>query len=192
MDKPIKLIIGLGNPGAEYAKTRHNTGFWFVDALARQQRVSFKPEKKFNADMVKVSINGDDVFLLKPMLFMNRSGYAVASLMQYYKISVEQILVVYDELDFPAGKLRFKQGGGHGGHNGLRDIIAQSANNKNFLRLRIGIGHPGASHLVSSYVLGKPSISDQQEIMKSIDSALAVIDDLIRGERQKAMQNLHS
>jgi len=192
MDKPIKLIIGLGNPGAEYQKTRHNAGFWFVDALAHPYGALFKPEKKFNADMAKIRVNGDDVFLLKPMMFMNRSGYAAASLMQYYKIPVAQILVVYDELDFPAGTIRFKQGGGHGGHNGLRDIIAQSANNKDFLRLRIGIGHPGASHLVSNYVLGKPSISDRQKIMESIDSGLAVIDDLVLGERQKALQNLHS
>jgi len=192
MDKPIKLIVGLGNPGAEYERTRHNAGFWFVDALAGQLGASFKAEKKFNGDVAKANVNGSEVYLLKPMMFMNRSGYPVASLMQYYKLTIDELLVVYDELDFPAGQIRIKQGGGHGGHNGLRDIIAQSANNKNFLRLRIGIDHPGASHLVSNYVLSRASMSDQQKIMESISSGLSVLNDLVLGNRQNAMQNLHS
>ncbi len=192
MLQPIKLIVGLGNPGVEYENTRHNAGFWFVDALAGQQGGVFKPEKKFSGNVAKISLNGNEAFLLKPMLFMNRSGYAVANLMQYYKIPIEQVLVAHDELDFPVGQIRLKQGGGHGGHNGLRDIIAHVSNNKNFLRLRIGIDHPGASHLVSNYVLGKASISDRQAIMQRISAALAVTDDVVLGDRQKAMQNLHS
>lgn len=190
LSKAILLIIGLGNPGAQYDGTRHNAGFWYVDELARQYNASFSIDKKYNAEICQVLIAGEKVTLLKPLTFMNLSGQSVAAYANFYKIPAEQILVAHDELDFEPGKVKLKQGGGHGGHNGLRDIIARLGN-KNFLRLRIGIGHPGHSSQVSNYVLGKPHPDDKISIINSIDTATRVTPDLIKGELQKAMQNLH-
>ena len=138
----IRLIVGLGNPGADYVDMRHNAGFWLVDLLAAEQSVSFNFEKRDNAEECKFKSAGKDVYLQKPLTFMNRSGQAVAALARYYKIKVEEILVLHDELDLPAGTNRIKQGGGHGGHNGLRDII-NHLGSREFFRIRIGIGHPG-------------------------------------------------
>ena len=182
--------MGLGNPGSQYEQTRHNAGFWYVDEIARQYNASFKLEKKYNAEICNVVINGHKLTLMKPMTFMNRSGQPVSAYANFYKIPAEQILVAHDELDFEPGKIKIKKGGGHGGHNGLRDIIAATGN-KDFLRLRIGIGHPGHSSQVSAYVLGKPHPDDKISILNSIDAALKVTPKVVAGDMQKAMQNLH-
>ena len=153
--KSIQLIVGLGNPGAQYEDTRHNAGFWFVEQLARAYGGSLQPEKKFFGYAARITIGGQDVRLLTPSTFMNRSGQAVNAIATFYKIPPQAILVAHDELDHPPGIGRLKQGGGHGGHNGLRDIISSLGNNKDFCRLRIGIGHPGNSKAVVNYVLKK-------------------------------------
>ena len=190
MSAVVALIVGLGNPGAQYEETRHNAGFFFVDALARQNQTSFKQESKFHGEVCRIKINGEQLWLLKPGTFMNRSGQAVAALARFYKIPLEDILVVHDELDLEPGVARLKQGGGHGGHNGLRDIISHMGGN-NFRRLRIGIGHPGDSRQVSDYVLHRASAEDQREIDASIDAALDVLPQVVVGDFQKAMNTLH-
>lgn len=189
MPAPIDLIVGLGNPGGNYEQTRHNAGFWFVDAMARQSG-TFRSESKFQGDVCKISLSGHDCWLLKPATFMNRSGQSVAALAGFYKIPAENILVVHDELDLPPGVARLKQGGGHGGHNGLRDIIARLG--ADFMRLRIGIGHPGSKEQVVDYVLQRPSLADRQQIDSAIAAALAVMPELLCGEAQRAMNQLHS
>ncbi len=191
MSTPVQLIVGLGNPGPKYAQTRHNVGFLFVDELARAQGVSCRPEAKFHGEVCKVHLAGREVWLLKPGTFMNRSGQAVAALARFYKIPAEAILVVHDELDIPAGQVRLKQGGGHGGHNGLRDII-QQLGSRDFLRLRIGIDHPGTAREVTNYVLGKPSPEQRQRIEAAIDEALRVLPQIIEGDLAPAMNRLHS
>lgn len=191
MSSSIQLIVGLGNPGPEYADTRHNAGFWFVDQLARQFGASFRNETKFHGEACKILVDGRDVWLLKPMTFMNRSGQSVAALARFYKIPVEAILVVHDELDIPPGDIRLKQGGGHGGHNGLRDIIAQLGG-KDFMRLRVGIGHPGNAKQVASYVLKNPSLDDRLSMERALDAAQGEIGDIVRGEYQLVMNRLHS
>jgi PTH1 family peptidyl-tRNA hydrolase len=188
----IELIVGLGNPGAKYDQTRHNAGFWFVDAVARRHGGSFKSENKFHGEACKVRLDGEEVWLLKPMTFMNKSGQAIASLANFYKIAPEAILVAHDELDLPPGAARLKKGGGHGGHNGLRDTIAQLGNNKDFQRLRIGIGHPGHSSQVTGYVLGKAPADEQRLMDDAIADALDVMSLAVSGEMQKAMNQLHS
>ena len=192
MKDKVQLIVGLGNPGAEYENTRHNAGAWFVEQLARQHNIQLKPEKKFFGLAGKGRINGQDVWLLFPTTFMNKSGQAVQALAQFYKIKPENILVAHDELDLPSGTAKFKQGGGHGGQNGLRDIISQLGNNKNFYRLRIGIGHPGDKNKVTGHVLGRPSKTELNQIEATIDEALRVTDDIIDGEWAKSMNRLHS
>ncbi len=187
---PIKLIVGLGNPGAKYTKTRHNAGFWFVEALANDANESFRIESKFSAEVCKVNIAGSAVWLQKPTTFMNRSGLAVKQLSSFYKISVASILVVHDEIDLPPGTARLKDGGGHGGHNGLRDIHVHMTNE--YKRLRIGVGHPGDRNKVVDYVLSHINIGDEIEIKNSIDAALGVIERVVAGDMQKAMNNLHS
>jgi len=191
LSSPVQLIVGLGNPGPKYEQTRHNVGFVFVDELARSKGASFKPDNKFHGEVCKLSLGGNDVWLLKPNTFMNLSGKSVAALARFYKIAPETILVVHDELDIPPGQLRLKQGGGHGGHNGLRDIVAQLGS-KDFLRLRIGIGHPGQSRDVSNYVLGKAPRDEQIEIDNAIDEALRTLPQILDGEMQAAMNRLHS
>jgi len=151
----IKLIVGLGNPGKQYENTRHNAGFWFVEEVARQYQLQFRPETKFLGEVARVQSNGHDVWLLKPMTFMNRSGQSIQSLANFYKISPDQILVVHDELDLSPGTAKLKSGGGHGGHNGLRDTIA-ALGTPAYLRLRLGIGHPGHRDQVVDYVLHPP------------------------------------
>jgi PTH1 family peptidyl-tRNA hydrolase len=191
LSSTVQLIVGLGNPGPKYEQTRHNVGFVFVDEVARAHGAAFKPENKFHGDVCKLTLAGKDIWLLKPMTFMNRSGQAVAALARFYKIAPEAILVVHDELDIPAGALRLKKSGGHGGHNGLRDIISQLGS-KDFLRLRIGIDHPGDSRDVSNYVLGKASPDDQRLMEMAVDDALRELPTIIEGELQKAMNHLHS
>lgn len=186
----IQLIVGLGNPGQQYIKTRHNAGFWFVDALANQANMSFKSEAKFSGEVCKLQCAGQTVWLLKPTTFMNRSGLAVKQLSSFYKIPVENILIVHDELDLDPGTARLKSAGGHGGHNGLRDIHAHMG--KTYQRLRIGVGHPGDRSKVVNFVLGNPSLDDSIDIERSIDAAVDVIDLVVTGEMQKAMHRLHS
>ena len=186
----ITLIIGLGNPGEKYSKTRHNAGFWFIDALANEFGANFKTESKFSSEAAKVTIDGQSVWLLKPATFMNRSGLAAHQFASFYKIPVNQILVAYDELDLPVGTARLKKAGGHGGHNGLRDLHAQITNE--YLRLRLGIGHPGDSKKVADYVLSRPSQNDEIEIINAIDRSLEVIEKVISGDIEKAMNTLHT
>lgn len=187
----IELIVGLGNPGAKYEATRHNVGFWFVEQLARSKGATFRQENKFHGDTCQVNIDGQTVRLIKPTTYMNHSGQAVRAIAQFYRIDVDSILVVHDELDIAPGELRVKQGGGHGGHNGLRDIIAHMGS-KEYVRLRIGIGHPGQAREVTNYVLGRAGSNEQNLIEQSIDDALHYLPLIIAGELQKAMNHLHS
>ena len=187
----LRLIVGLGNPGADYVDTRHNAGFWLIDEIAVDQGLSFRFEKRFNADECKFKAHGRDVFLQKPQTFMNRSGQSVAALARYYKIAPEEVLVIHDELDLPPGVNRIKQSGGHGGHNGLRDII-NHLGSREFFRIRVGIGHPGDSKQVINYVLHKPSVADLSEIETASRDTLAVMPQLLEGRIDKAMQALHT
>ena len=187
----IKLIVGLGNPGAEYTHTRHNAGFWFIDELAWSWKASLKDEKKFYGAVARVSHEGNDIWLLKPNTFMNRSGQAVAALAQFYKIKPEEILVVHDELDVVCGRIRFKLGGGNGGHNGLKDIQARLGT-PNFYRLRLGIDHPGDRNLVVGYVLNKPSAEDRQAIEESVIKSIKGLPLILNGEWEEAIRFLHS
>lgn len=182
----IKLIVGLRNPGNAYQHTRHNAGGWFLEALTSAHHASFKVEKKWHAELANVVIASTPIFCMLPLTFMNQSGIATRAISQFYQIAPEQILVVHDELDLPVGRMKLKTGGGHGGHNGLRDII-QQLGSTNFHRLRIGIGHPGQKELVHDYVLGKPSQSDLHLIIKAIDQAMAVMPTLIEGNMASAM-----
>ena len=192
MDAPVELIVGLGNPGPNYERTRHNVGADLVLELAKSLHTELKHESKFFGDTARVSIAGRDVRLLIPSTFMNLSGKSVAALARFYQIAPENILVVHDELDMDPGIARFKKGGGHGGHNGLRDTIKSLGNNSEFARLRIGIGHPGQANLVADYVLKKASPSDQQLIINSIDDALRHLSTAVEGHWEKAMTALHS
>jgi len=186
----IQLIAGLGNPGSEYEKTRHNAGFWFIDQLVSQYNLTLKNESKFLGEVAKFNSPSGNIWLLKPMTFMNRSGQSIARLAQFYKIKPEQILIVHDELDLPPGSVKLKQSGGHGGHNGLRDSIAQLG--KNFYRLRLGIGHPGNKEQVVGFVLGKTPQSDKQLIESAIDKSIDSIELILQGDMQKAMNQLHA
>ena len=188
----IKLVVGLGNPGTEYRGTRHNAGADFVEELARQQGATLSDESKFFGLTGRCTLAGHDLRLLIPTTFMNRSGKAVAAMAKFFKIAPDEILIAHDELDIPAGTARFKQGGGHGGHNGLRDIVPALGNNKNFHRLRVGIDHPGHASKVTGYVLGKPSAQDRERIDASIDEAIAALPLLLDGDATKAMTRLHS
>lgn len=187
----ITLIAGLGNPGTEYARTRHNAGFWFLDALAAAQGAALRAEPKLSAEVAKTSIGGQSVWLLKPTTFMNRSGQSVQAALSYYKLAPEDCLVVHDDLDLAAGTARLKFDGGHGGQNGLRDLI-QRLGHARFHRLRVGIGHPGHKDQVTPWVLGRPGAADEQAIRDAIDSALAVLPDVIAGRVDAAMQRLHA
>lgn len=192
MMSDIQLIVGLGNPGSEYENTRHNAGAWLVERLAETYRIPLSADKKFFGKAGKGMIEGKTVWLLLPTTFMNASGKSVQALANFYKLSPEQILVAHDELDMPTGVAKFKQGGGHGGQNGLRDIIGKLGNNKNFHRLRIGIDHPGDKNKVTGHVLGKASKSEQQAIDNAIDEAIRVIPMALAGDLPKAMNRLHS
>jgi PTH1 family peptidyl-tRNA hydrolase len=182
----------LGNPGTEYRGTRHNAGADFVQQLARDSGVELRADSKFFGLAGQLTLAGHDLRLLIPTTFMNRSGKAVAAIAGFYKILPEEILVAHDELDLPAGSARFKRGGGHGGHNGLRDIIPALGNNRDFQRLRIGIGHPGHASKVTGYVLGAPSAADRQRIDECIAEAIHALPLLLDGDEVKAMTKLHS
>jgi len=188
----IKLIAGLGNPGPEYSKTRHNAGVWFVEELARCHNIALRPEKKYSGLYGKGVIAGNLVHLIIPTTFMNLSGQAVAPLANFFKISVDEILVAHDELDMLPGICKIKKGGGHGGHNGLRDIIARMANNKDFYRLRIGIDHPGHRDKVTGHVLGKAPKAEQERIEQAIDEASRCLDIWLKDDLKKAQNRLHS
>jgi peptidyl-tRNA hydrolase, PTH1 family len=192
MAEPISLIVGLGNPGPEYENTRHNAGFWTIETLARQNGIRMAPEKKFHGLLGKGRIGQQECWLLMPTTFMNRSGLAVQALANFYRLQAANILVVHDELDLPPGTARFKTGGGHGGQNGLRDIITQLGNNKEFHRLRIGIGHPGDKNLVTGHVLGKASVSDEKIIRSAIEEACLVLPEAVKGNMAAAMNRLHT
>ncbi|TXR53754.1 aminoacyl-tRNA hydrolase [Reinekea thalattae] len=192
MNDSIQLIVGLGNPGSEYHQTRHNAGFDFLDCLAQQQAGQWKKDSKYKAEICSINLKGHKVWLMKPMTFMNRSGQSVAPFANFYKIPADQILVAHDELDIEAGTARFKKGGGHGGHNGLRDIIASLGNNKDFYRLRLGIGHPGQASEVVNYVLRKAPADDYIALERAIDCAIDQLPLAISGDWAKAMNHLHS
>lgn len=187
----IQLIVGLGNPGAEYEQTRHNAGFWFADELARRCHQQFRAETRFHSDVARCLLDGRDCRVQKPQTYMNRSGLAVRSLMQFFRIPIEGILVAHDELDLPAGTARLKTGGGHGGHNGLRDLISHLGS-RDFHRLRIGIAHPGSKHQVVDYVLKPPGKDDRRLMEAAIDSAADVMPLVLDGQLDKAMHRLHS
>jgi peptidyl-tRNA hydrolase, PTH1 family len=187
----IRCIVGLGNPGDRYAATRHNAGFWFVDETARRHGALCRGEAKFFGEVCRLTLDGADCWLLKPMTYMNRSGQSVSAFLRFYKLVPEDLLVVHDELDLQPGTARLKQGGGHGGHNGLRDITSALGGN-NFLRLRLGIGHPGYKDGVVDYVLERPSRDDETAIADAIDRAARVLPELVAGEIQRAMNVLHS
>jgi PTH1 family peptidyl-tRNA hydrolase len=188
---PIRLVVGLGNPGAKYDGTRHNAGFWFVDRLERLHGGAFRQESKFHGLACRVHLGGRECWLLKPETFMNRSGAAVRALMDYYRIEAQEILVAHDELDFEPGSVKLKMGGGHGGHNGLRDILAHLGK-ADFARLRIGIGHPGDRNQVVDYVLKAPGQGDARAIEEAIERSTEVLPELLEGSWQRAVNRLHS
>lgn len=190
--EPIKLIVGLGNPGAMYADTRHNAGAWFTEQLTQAYNTTLTPEKKFFGHTGRILLSGHSVHLLFPSTFMNCSGQSVAAMAHFYRIPAESILVAHDELDFPVGIARLKQGGGHGGHNGLRDIINKMGNNKSFIRLRIGIGHPGNSKDVTNYVLKPPSKAEAPQVHSAIDESIRLLPEIMQGAWNKAVQQLHA
>lgn len=186
---PLKAIVGLGNPGPEHALTRHNAGFWFVDALAERLGGRFRNHSRFHGDTCRVSLAGQDVTLLKPMTFMNRSGQSIRALADFLKIAPQEILVAHDELDVPVGEARFKLGGGHGGHNGLRDTITHLG--ADFWRLRIGIGHPGHRDQVIDYVLTRAPAAEENQIIDAVAAALDVLPTFIESGAERAMNTLH-
>ncbi|MBK7171092.1 MAG: aminoacyl-tRNA hydrolase [Gammaproteobacteria bacterium] len=191
-NSPLALIVGLGNPGPEYARTRHNAGADFVLALALSCAATLKPEARFHGLTARVHIAGQEVRLLIPQTWMNRSGQAVAAMAGFFKLEVGQILLAYDELDLPPGEIRFKLGGGHGGHNGVRDVISALANNREFHRLRIGIGHPGNREGVTPHVLSKAAPDERRKIDMCIAEAIRVLPDAVRGNWPIAMNHLNS
>jgi len=192
MASDIQLIVGLGNPGAQYEGTRHNAGEDFVRELARITGASLKLESKYFGETADALFAGHKLRLLIPTTFMNRSGKAVAALANFYKVDAQNMLIAHDELDISPGSARFKFDGGHGGHNGLRDIIPALGNRRDFHRLRIGIGHPGSAKQVSGYVLSKGSPEDRAAIAASIDEAIRALPLLLEGDATKAMTRLHS
>lgn len=186
----IKLIVGLGNPQENLLGTRHNAGYWYLDKFLEKFNVTLSEDKKINSYLSKIDYKDEQIFLMKPTFFINDSGKSVSSFIKYYKITPESILVIHDDIDLDVGDIRLKFGGGHGGHNGLRDIISHLG--KDYWRLRVGVGHPGEKSLVHNYVLGKPSKKDELEISISISESFEVIDILLDGEFEKFTKILHT
>jgi PTH1 family peptidyl-tRNA hydrolase len=186
----LKLIVGLGNPGAEYARTRHNAGFWLVDELARRHGGTFRQEGKHQAELARVRVSGGEIWLAKPMTFMNHSGGPVSSILNFYKVTPAEMLVAHDEIDLPSGTVRLKEAGGHGGHNGLRDLIA--AQGDGFWRLRIGVSHPGSKHEVVDFVLTRAGKDEQSVIDETIVAGADAIELMLRDGSQIAMNRLHA
>lgn len=187
----IRLIVGLGNPGLEYEDTRHNAGFWWVERIAAARNAMFNAERKFHGLATRAHLDGHEMWLLKPQTFMNRSGQAVGALAGFYKITPEEILVIHDELDLSPGDARLKKGGGHGGHNGLKDIIAHLGT-PDFWRLRIGIGHPGDRSQVVDYVLHPARREEQELIDAAVDRSLPLLPQILAGDFPAAMLKLHT
>lgn len=186
----IKLIVGLKNPGEKYAKTRHNAGAWVLNAWADEQNISWLLKKEFLGDLAEFRVDGEKVWGLLPTTYMNLSGQSVGLLTRFYRLQPEEILVLHDELDLPVGDIRIKKGGGHGGHNGLQDII-NHLGSKEFYRLRVGIGHPGHKDQVSNYVLHPPSVDEKQKIVESIKNVLPWFPQIIKGDMATVMNILH-
>jgi PTH1 family peptidyl-tRNA hydrolase len=187
----LRLIVGLGNPGPEHARTRHNAGFWFIDALAEKLGARFGLESKLHGETAKVQLAGQNVWLLKPATFMNLSGRSVAAALRYWKIEPEECLIAHDDLDLPPGSARLKFDGGHGGQNGLRDTM-QHLGHGRFHRLRLGIGHPGHKDKVTPWVLGRPGKDDEASLLRAVDDAINVLPLAVEGEFNEAMKRLHT
>ncbi|MDX1302771.1 aminoacyl-tRNA hydrolase [Photobacterium sp.] len=192
MSNNIRLLVGLANPGPEYARTRHNAGAWVVEELARVHNINLREDPKYFGRTGRITTDGHDLRLLIPSTFMNLSGKSVAALAKFFQIQPEEILVAHDELDLPPGVAKYKKGGGHGGHNGLRDIISKMGNNKEFYRLRVGIGHPGDKSKVTGFVLGKAPAKEQENIDAAVDEAVRCMDILLKDGLNKAQNRLHS
>jgi peptidyl-tRNA hydrolase, PTH1 family len=186
----IELLVGLGNPGPAYAETRHNAGFWFLDRLAHRHALSFREHARFYGQVARLTLDGGSCWLLKPMIFMNRSGQGTAALANFYHIPPAHILVVHDELDLPPGTVRLKHGGGSGGNKGLRDIIA-CLGDSGFSRLRLGVGHPGQRDQVTPYLLSRPPETEREAIVAAIEAALELLPAILSGESAKVMNQLH-
>lgn len=186
----LSIIAGLGNPEDRYERTLHNAGFWFADAVARKYGGQFRYEKKFDAEICKVDIAGEDVWLVKPQSYMNHSGQPVRAVLDYYRLNPRHMLVAHDEIDLPPGTVRLKQAGGHGGHNGIRDVIAHCG--RDFMRLRIGVGHPGEKDKVTGYVLKRASADIEAAVERNVDEALAVTPTIIEDGLNAAMKQLHT
>ena len=187
----INLFVGLGNPGPDYEATRHNAGFWWVDALARELKAPMILDKNYHGQVARTSVNGQNVWLLKPLTFMNLSGKSVAALARFFKIAPEEVLVVHDELDIVPGQVKLKFGGSHAGHNGLRDIHAQLGT-ADYWRLRLGVGHPGVKAEVINWVLKKPMLEHSQAIDECIDRSMKAVPELLKGEMEKATMLIHT
>jgi PTH1 family peptidyl-tRNA hydrolase len=190
MASHLTIIAGLGNPEDRYAQTLHNAGFWFVDALAHAADTQFRYEKRFDAEVCKVAIAGEEVWLIKPQSYMNLSGGPVRSMLDYYRLKTSELLVAHDEIDLPPGTVRLKKSGGHGGHNGLRDVIQHCG--QDFMRLRLGVGHPGQKDKVTGYVLKRASGDVESAILKNVDEAAAVMSLLVDDGLDAAMKKLHT
>ncbi len=190
MSKAITMIAGLGNPDSKYERTLHNAGFWFVDALARKYGGDFRYEKKFDAVVCRIDLLGNAIRLIKPKSYMNLSGGPIRGLLDYYRLRPQDLLVAHDEIDLPAGTLRLKQGGGHGGHNGVRDVVSHCG--ADFLRLRLGVGHPGDKRDVTNYVLKKGSADVEAAVERNVDDGVAIMPILIEDGVNAAMKKLHT
>ena len=187
----IKLLVGLGNPGTEYEATRHNAGFWWIDTVARDLKTSLQPDRAYHGLVARTSVKGENVWLLQPQTFMNLSGKSVGAIARFFKIAPQEILVVHDELDITPGEAKLKLGGGHAGHNGLRDIHAQLGTDQ-YWRLRIGIGHPGVKSEVANWVLKKPAPEQRTAIEDCISRTSLALPHLLAGDMVKATQMIHT
>ncbi len=190
MSAVVTMIAGLGNPDDKYERTLHNAGFWFVDALLRKYGGEFRYDKKFDAEICRIDLQGDEVWLVKPQSFMNLSGGPVRGVLDYYRLQPQQLLVAHDEIDLPPGTVRLKLGGGHGGHNGMRDVMRHCGSD--FMRLRIGVGHPGEKSMVTNYVLKKGTADVEAAVNKMLDDAVAVMPILVEDGLNAAMKKLHT
>ena len=190
MSAVVTMIAGLGNPDSKYERTLHNAGFWFVDALLRKYGGEFRYDKKFDAEICRIDLQGNEVWLVKPQSFMNLSGGPVRGALDYYRLQPEQLLVAHDEIDLPPGTVRLKLGGGHGGHNGMRDVMRHCGSD--FMRLRIGVGHPGEKSMVTNYVLKKGTADVEAAVNKALDDAVAVMPILVEDGLNAAMKKLHT
>lgn len=190
MANPLRLLVGLGNPGSKYADTRHNAGYWFADAVAARFSASFRANSRFFGELAELSAGGQRLRILKPTTYMNESGRSVAAVVRFFGLPLEEVIIAHDEIDLPPGVVRLKRGGGHGGHNGLRDVIP-ALGSAEFARLRIGVGHPGHKDEVVGYVLNRARSEERTLIDRSIDEVLEVFDLIVAGDFQRAMNVLH-